>query len=155
MSDLENLVRGWTSSGRQLIMNPGYYVGRPPTTSDIDTRTLEGIYQGIKATKGDAAAKKFVRFVNKLDDLSATNFVLTFQKFWEGGCKEIDIELSKATRSDVVSSREQSFAQLATALAGRKKAIGDLKREHVAIKKDFIAQRVNEIPLHERRTAFN
>lgn len=69
---LERIIR---SSG--LNPRPGYYSGRGPTTSDLNTRILTEIHRGIASHFGRDPGEAFVDMVAAIESLSATTFLLT------------------------------------------------------------------------------
>lgn len=57
--------------------NPGFYSGRGATTSDLDDKKLEKIYQHIKHLHGLKTAEQFVQMVADIPKLTATDFLCT------------------------------------------------------------------------------
>jgi hypothetical protein len=122
----------------------------------ISTRhLLEMIYNGIKKDAGAEVASNFVRFVNKLDDLSASAFVVAFEQFAAKGGKVIDITQGDKDGIRVTghgAARDaQAFAVIASALAGPKRTEGELRLAHYSVKHTFVQNHLKEIPAKERR----
>lgn len=59
----------------RMSARPEYYSGRGATLSDLDSKLLEMIYQGILKEIGQNAAKELIKMVEDLDVLSATHFL--------------------------------------------------------------------------------
>ena len=129
-------------------LDSGYYAGRPPSSSDIDTKTLEGIYKGLKAKVGQKAATNFVRFVNKLEDMSASSFIVALQRFWHSDCDKVYIAQPK---EDHVANEAGAFATLALGLTGRRASQDEVIRLSEKLKAQFIAAHSREIPAAERK----
>lgn len=147
---LFSAVDQWTQG--KLVMDSGVYAHRPPTQSDLNSEMLEAIYRGLKQDHNDIAARNFVRLVNKLEDLSASVFIVTLERFWASRCKQTDIVVSNKVHNNSVRNKVQAFEQLANALTG--KTLGERQKKNLSegIKSDFIKAHREEIPRHERRS---
>lgn len=152
--DLGPAVGRWTKD--RFTMRSGYYAGRGPTSSDLDSSRLEGIYKGLKAEVSPEAATAFVRFVNKLDDLSASSFIVAFERFWRDGCKEIEIKQDRKDRvrctgrGDVLEG--EAFCAVAeTLFGGGRMSEHQVARASDRIKQQFIRGHRDEIPDDEKR----
>lgn len=64
---------------------PEFYSARGATTSDLNDRMLETIWQAISKEKGKDAAEAFVSLVEDMPKLSATDFLLTLAAFEGNG----------------------------------------------------------------------
>lgn len=63
-----------------MSARPGFYSGRGATTSDLNDKILEKVYQGILKNYGQEPAKEFVNMVADIPKLSATDFLLTLYR---------------------------------------------------------------------------
>lgn len=54
---------------------PSFYSGRPATLSDLNSKILENIYQGIAENISNEAADNYLQLVDELEYLSATAFL--------------------------------------------------------------------------------
>jgi hypothetical protein len=153
MLDLQRLVHDWTKG--RFVMDSGHYAGRLPTKSDLNSPILQSLYDGIKKELGVDAAKNFVRFVNKLDDLSASSFIVAFERFCAEGCKVVDIKQYGVDRNRVTgygaAGEMQAFAVIAEALGGRKRSEDEIRQISDDIKYQFILSHQKEIPSSEKR----
>lgn len=151
--NLSELVREWV--GGRFSMRSGYYAGRPPSPSDLDSDILESIYTGIKKQVGDEAATAFARFVNKLNDLSASSFIVAFERFWAKDCKMVDVaqETTDRTRLDGYGDalHAQAFAVVAQALSGPRMSEDEILHASNWVKGKFINKHEKEIPDDEKR----
>lgn len=147
-------VHDWIKG--RFVMDSGYYAGRGPTQSDLNSALLEMFYDGIKKDAGTDAAANFVRFVNKLDDLSASAFIVAFERFAANDCKTIKIAQDKGDGTRLTGRgaalEAQAFAVIASAFAGPKRSEAELRQAHDGIKYQFIQKHKKEIPANERRT---
>src|SRR5690348_10331081 len=73
-------------------LNPrsGYYAGRGVKTGDLNADMLEDIFDGIAKDFSPQHAEVFVKFVEKLKDMSATAFLVAFEYFFGRGCADAD-----------------------------------------------------------------
>lgn len=155
-SNLYTLVGEWTKGKIPggFCFDSGYYAGRPPSTSDINTAVLEGFYDGLKKKAGEEAAANFVRFVNALQDMSASSFIVAFEAFFRSGCKVIDIKQRKSDRTRITehggAAESQAFAVMANALAGRHRSEEEICELSIRVKQEFITKHRKEIPPLER-----
>lgn len=81
-----------TKSGRELdgcgmSPSPSYYSGRGATRCDLDDSKLEKLWNAIKTHRGDKAAEAFVRMVESIKVISATDFLLALAAFDAAGFK--------------------------------------------------------------------
>ena len=153
LDNLQNLVNNWTQ--RRFLLDSGYYAGRAPTTSDLNSQILESIYDGLKSEAGGKDATNFVRFVNNLDDLSASSFIVAFEQFCANDCKIVAIKQRKEDRTRITGygdeAEMQAFAVIAEALSGRRRSDDEIKRLSDGIKYEFIRKHHKEIPAKEQR----
>lgn len=151
MLDL-NSINGWTKG--RFAMRSGYYAGRGPNRGDLDSRILEMLYQGVKHEAGGETAANFVRFVNKLEDLSASSFIVAFERFAAEDGKVVDVTqcLEDRIALDSGPNRDlQALVVIAGMLGGRERSPeGDLRVSN-DIKAEFIRDHLREIPKCERR----
>ncbi len=140
--NLKELVLHWTN--RQFLMRSGYYAGRGPLYCDLNSKMLEEMYAGLKKDVGKEAASNFACFVNTLEDLSASAFIVAFEAFWENDCKIVKFE-QRPEDGDRYESHEEAFGFLAVALT---RGAPDERRAKAAsweIKSDFIRNHKKEI----------
>ncbi len=146
-------VHDWTKG--RFVMDSGYYAGRGPTQSDLNSPLLEMFYSGIKKDIGTEAAVNFVRFVNNLSDLSASAFIVAFERFAANDCKVVEIAQQKGDDTRLTGHgaalEAQAFAVIASALTGPKRSEAELRLAHENIKCEFIRKHQKEIPTGERR----
>jgi hypothetical protein len=83
--DSNTAIREYT--GGCLCPRPEYYSGRGPNPGDLNGKHLQQLHAGILREQGEAAAASFVRLVERLTDLSATNFLNQFHYWWNNGWK--------------------------------------------------------------------
>ncbi|HEY4482637.1 MAG TPA: hypothetical protein VI953_00480 [Candidatus Paceibacterota bacterium] len=103
----DKMVSKWCK-GRFILVS-GFYAGRPPSEGDLDSRILQSFYVGIRNDIGEEEARNFVRFVNNLNDLSASSFIVAFQRFWWGGMRTVSVEQRKEDRFEL-SGRGNALA---------------------------------------------
>lgn len=156
LGNIQRLVDDWT--GGRFFMDSGFYAGRGPTESDLDSQILESFYVGIRASEGAEAAINFVRFVNNLEDLSASSFIVAFERFCARGCKETTIAQRTEDRDRITdrgdAGEAQAFAVFAS-LFGERRSPEQIKILSGRIKYDFIRRHVKEIPADEQRATQN
>lgn len=58
-----------------MSTRPESYSGRGATVSDLNSETLEKIFQGIQKQFGEKAAKNYVKMVKNIKVISATTFL--------------------------------------------------------------------------------
>ena len=150
MLNLDGIVnmyaRGTVPGG--FHMNPEYYAGRPPSSSDIATASLEGIYKGLQSERNQHAATNFVRMVNLLEDLSASAFIVALRRFWTADCDEIRIPQPE---EDHVGNAAGAFHVLATRLTEGRMDSATIRTRSEQLKRDFIRNHLSEIPSDERQ----
>lgn len=135
-------------------MKSGFYAGRGPLECDLNSRILESFYKGIGKEKGKKAAVNFVRFVNKLGDLSASSFIVAFEYFWAGNCENIEVEQHKDDRvrldahGDALAA--QGLAVLFAVASGEQGDEREIARKSRQIKWEFMDNHRKEIPEDER-----
>jgi hypothetical protein len=138
----------------RFSMRSGFYAGRPPSTSDLNSKILEMFYQGMKRDVGSDEAGNFVRLVNNLTDLSATSFIVAFERFWATSCKEVSIAQSIADRMQLSGHGEAAYGEglfaIVTALTNRGTSENEIRFLSHNIKREFIQSHINEIPEAER-----
>jgi hypothetical protein len=82
MEKLKDIIRNNNMSTR-----PEYYSGRGAITCDLNSKILEGIYQGIKKEFGENSAKNFVKMVADIKVISATTFLEELYVLFQNGWK--------------------------------------------------------------------
>lgn len=155
--DPKAVVEGWTS---KIIFRESHYSGRGPTTSDLNSGILEEIYKGIQKDVGKEEATNFVRFVNLLNDLSASSFIVAFRKFFYSGFKNTGVEQSLIDNFAIDKNDEgeldqaQIFAtesHMPSLLNNTKSGVNDINSAN--IKAAFIENHKKEIPEAEIKKA--
>lgn len=143
---LEQKVADWTNGC--FCLNSGYYAGRGPTSSDLNSHILEMLYQGIKKDLGERQAANFVWFTAHLKDLSASSFIVAFERFFASKCELFEVPQRKEDRTRITAhgpvALEQAFAVMAGALAGGKRSEEEIVRLSSELKRDFLALRHEE-----------
>ena len=151
--NLAAAVDSWTKG--KFTMRSGFYAGRGPKSCDLNSDMLEMIYQGLKSDVGGKAPANFARFVNKLGDLSASAFIVAFEKFWQRGCAVINIRQEKQDHMRLCGRGTelvgQGLAVIGEALFGNRNSEEDIQRLSQGIKRDFVSKHAGEIPKKERR----
>ena len=88
MEELKRIIHDNNMVGR-----PEYYSGRGANTGDLNSKMLEGIYQGILKEFGKSAANNYVKMVADIKVLSATTFLQElyelFYKNWKYTKKKV------------------------------------------------------------------
>ena len=154
--NLRNLVSNWTSG--RFMLESGYYSGRPPSESDLNSEMLEGIYAGMKAEFGEHVASNFVRFVAKLRDLSASSFIVAFERFARNGWKEINITQLKGDRTELSAHGDALYGQamgLLGMMLGNQVGEAEISSRSRAIKSKFVSKHMSELPEDERKAALS
>lgn len=150
--NVKKMVYNWV--GHRFSMDSGYYAGRGPTRSDLNSDLLEKLYQGIRRDLGKEEAANFVRFVNNLDNLSASAFIVAFEKFLakEGKVAHVTQELGDGTclTGHGEALEGQAFSAVASVMFD-KRSPEKLRQEHEGIKDIFIRIHEEEIPDEERK----
>lgn len=149
---ISDLVYTWTNG--TFCMRSGYYAGRPPSEGDLGSKHLEMLYQGILKDAGATEATNFVRFVNKLDDLAASAFIVAFEQFWAKDCKVIDIGQNRGDRMRLDARGDalvaQGFGAIMSAMADKGSG-ADNRYMSNEVKSKFIKDHQAEIPADEHR----
>jgi len=150
--DIGSAVSSWVDG--RFLMRSGYYAGRGPKECDLNSKILEMFYTGLKKDVGAAAATNFVRFVNKLHDLSATSFIVAFEKFWWAGCTVTNIAQDKRDRVQLsgrgAGLEVEAFGAIAeTLFGGGRMDEYEISRVSNSIKRSFIEAHRAEIPAKE------
>ncbi len=150
---LRELVREWVKDCRGgFTLSSGYYAGRGANSGDLNSDILERLYKGLRRDVGQTEAANFVRFVNQLNDLSASAFIVAFQQFWANGCQVVEIDQQPgdgvaldAYGDDLLG---QAFGAIGSSLFRSKS--DDSPRQHERIKAQFISDHWAEIPTDEK-----
>jgi hypothetical protein len=138
----------------RFIMRSGYYAGRAPSTGDLNSDILEMFYQGIKRDVDKEEAAWFVRFVNKLQDLSASAFIVAFEHFWASGCTMSSISQCPEDRRRLSAHgaglQAEAFGLIGEMMFGRPMSEEDIIVASLPVKSTFISRHAKEIPTNER-----
>ncbi len=89
------LTESSLKGGCGMSARPGFYSGRGATSSDLNSKSLERIFQAIVRNVSAEAGTEFVKMVADIPVLSATDFLLTLGKF-----EQNNFVWSKALLSD-------------------------------------------------------
>lgn len=152
--DIRELVKEWTN--RSFLLNSGFYAGRKPSPGDLGYDHLTKLYEGLKRDVGQDAATNFVRFVNNLGDMSASAFIVAFEKFWGSGCTATVIEQHVGDRARLDARGDallaQGFGAIMTALGDRTTS-EEYESLSYGVKSRFLREHIDEVPTEERRSA--
>ncbi len=153
--DLRKLVPEWTHG--RFTLDSAEYAGRLPQLGDLNSEILEQIYQGLRSEGGPEAARNYVRFVAKLEDLSASSFVVALERFAYSDFTEVNISQHASDRSEL-SSGDEMFTQGLISLNQFQNSgmpnQEDIKRASFSLKFMFVRSHHNELPEDEREAAF-
>lgn len=107
------------------------------------------IYQGLKAEVGQEAATNFAKFVNWLEDLSASAFIQAFEEFWYNGCKDVNFRQRVGTGNQISGRGEEmygeGFALIGAALGRSLMGPEETARASPAINRQFVLDHRKEI----------
>ncbi len=138
----------------RFVMRSGFFAGRPPSLGDLNFEILEMTYEGLLQDLGQSEATNFVRMVNGLDDLSASSFIVAFERFWNNGCIDTLVHQEEVDRI-ALSSRGNSLAAEALGAIGsvlsNRTSEDQIRAISFAIKRVFITKHLSEIPHGERK----
>lgn len=81
--EVESFIHGATDG--RLSSRPSFFAGRGVNRGDLGPKHLKMIYDGVVKHFGDKPGLQFVRLIAELQDLSATAFLTTFNRFWHRG----------------------------------------------------------------------
>ena len=149
MKGMSATEAGYSWVNGRFSMRSGCYAGRPPSPSDLDSKILEMFYKGLKRDVGVTEANNFVLFVNNLTDLSATSFIVAFERFWASSCQNCCVRQTPGDRMQVSGYGATRDAEAILALAGMLGSpVRDANIRAVSndIKRDFIEAHFKEIP---------
>lgn len=59
---------------------PEHYSGRGADVNDLNSKTLEKIYTGIKKIYGESAAKQYVKMVSNIPVITTTDFLINLYR---------------------------------------------------------------------------
>lgn len=104
--------------GCGMSARPEYYSGYPATTSNLNSEQLEKIWTAIGLYRGEEAAEAFVRMVEAIRVMTATDFLLTLAAFDVNGFKWDNKLLSK-TGGCYATSPEVALGTVFAASASR------------------------------------
>lgn len=137
-----------------MVSAPGYYSGRGATTSDLNDRKLEAIYQGIQRGHGVDAANQYAQMVADIPKLSATDFLLTLYTLeardWKWNKRLLGNE--RGVYVDGRTDREKMAVGLAT-IGGA--LFGDNARDETySIRREFLKRHGIETPESAGKSIF-
>lgn len=121
---------------------------------DLGSNHLEMIYKGIKKDVGEREASNFVRFVNNLDDMAASAFIVAFERFWNQDCEpEVGQHTSDRMRLDAPGDAllGQALGAIASAFYSAQMSEEEYRQLSDQIKAPFVRDHFNEIPEDEHR----
>lgn len=154
--DLKSSIEEWTAGtipgGFEL--RSGYYAGRPPSQGDINTEVLEGIYEGLARDVSHVAAVNFVLLVNSLDDMSASSFVVAFERFAHNDFSQKPVAQSKKDRDRIDAHGDEAIPQamgLMGMVIGGRPDESEIRKLSDKVKGEFLARHSEEIPPDKRR----
>lgn len=147
-----NSVHSWVNG--KFTLRSGFYAGRGVNSGDLNSKILEMFYQGIKRDLGDHIATNFVRFANKLRDLSASAFIVAFEQFWANDCTVTDIAQQSEDRNQLSGHGDaligEAFGLIGAILGGgNSQSDAEIKVQSFFLKREFIASHKEEIPEDE------
>jgi hypothetical protein len=147
---LRDLVYKWFQ-GRNFTLSAGFFAGRGPNEGDLNSKILERMYVGLMEDVGQVEATNFVRFVNKLEDLSASAFIVAFERFWGNDCQVVVIPQHSEDGNTLDAYGDGLMAQ-GLALIGNSlfRSRSNDAMLHAHIKAAFIMAHWGEIPEDER-----
>lgn len=122
----------------RMCGNPEYYSGRGAIRSDLNSKLLEKIFQGIKKEIGDEAAESFVEMVASIDRLSATFFLNSLYRLEDMGWKWKAAET--AAPQDHIDLGQDGEGRLAVGFASMMSWMhgGSERNETFMISSDFL-----------------
>jgi len=148
-----DLAPSWVDG--RFVFRSGFYAGRPPSLGDLNSNILEAIYSGIKRDVGEEEGTNFVRFVNNLDDLSASAFIVAFEFFCANDCKRVDFSQKPEDRRRLDGRGRglevEAFGLIGEVMFGRKMSNDEIRSISNSIKSQFILHHQLEIPKDEVR----
>ncbi len=148
-----DVVRAWTKE--KLSFDSGYYAGRPASPDDLNSEILEYIHAGIVRDVGTEAAKNFTRMVNRLENFSASAFIVALERFAHAGYgpEPIPQEVGDSARLTAHGDAMVTQALWAVASAfGRGPGTDDNPEySRAVIAGDFLHHHRREIPEEEWR----
>ncbi len=135
---------------------PSYYSGRYPLGGgDLNTQHFEALFAGLAALVSNEAADRFVRLVNKLEDLTASNFFIELENFVERGFRLPDVvktaHISEHLRETEDKPRLNEAMGVVFACLGGRLDPAIIRRQSLELKLQFITFHRNSIPEDERR----
>jgi hypothetical protein len=71
--------------GGTMSARAEYYSGNGVSSYDLGPDKLEKFYNGFKADFGDEVALNFCRFIENLEDISASGFICAFERWFAYG----------------------------------------------------------------------
>jgi hypothetical protein len=144
--DVYSAVGRWTKG--QFLFRSSYYTGRGVSSSDLNSAMLEGFYQGIKTEVGVQEAANFVKFVDSLNDLSASAFIQAFGSFWHSECKITAFAQGDRDGDRLTGNGDELFAEslalMAGALGGRRASPMEIQAASCRIKQEFLMTHKDE-----------
>jgi hypothetical protein len=145
--DISSAVRQWCKGG--FILRSSFYSGRGVNLGDLNSKFLEMIYQGLKSEVSQEAAKNFVKFVNNLKDLTASGFIIAFERFWDSECQNTNTSLPSGLGNQISGRGDERFAEgfalIGQIFGGGLSSPEKIERESHSVKDQFLRQHKEEI----------
>ncbi len=148
-----DVVRAWTKG--KLSFDSGHYAGRPASRDDLNSEILESIHAGIARDVGVEAAKNFTRMVNRLENFTASAFIVALERFAHAGYGPEPIPQEVGDGARLTGHGDAMVTQALWAVAsafGRGPATEENPEySRMVIAGDFLHQHRQEIPKEEWR----
>lgn len=133
----------------RMCPSPSYYSGRGATLSDLDSTILETMYGLIESNVGKDNADQFVRMVASIEVMSATDFLITLERFVAQGFTWSDDSRTSGAKGIAVDNIGSGLATIAEVFGG----LGGSKRDDtVSIRSIFLARHRDAVPVHKERS---
>ncbi len=135
----EFLTRTLTRSGNEpdgcgMSTRPDAFSGRGATTTDLNFRRLEVIYQSVLQNKGEKAAMAYAQMVADIPRLTATDFLITLAAL-ESNNWVWDKRLLGSQNGLYAGDAESAFGTVACVLGGMSEV-----DQTYWIRRDFLAE---------------
>jgi hypothetical protein len=141
------LVESYLKNGCGMSTRPDFYSARGATSSDLDDKRLERIYQAILKHKHRRAAKSFVRMVATLKVLSATDFLIALKRFERDGFRWNTRKMTRELRGLNGISYEDVGGAFGTMLQVLSDSVRPARDETMFIRGAFLARHGVHPPL--------
>lgn len=135
----------------RMAARPEYYSGRGATISDLNSKLLEGIYQGILKEIGPGAADQFVLMVEDLDRVSATYFLNSLYALEANGWVWVKADAPSKSMDHMDLGRDKEGLEVVGFATFASWAFGGSDRDDTfLIRTDFLVARGRSPKLSER-----